>query len=245
MASIAEFNRANLTKVDFLLRAAVHIGSLTPLVVLVFDFFTNNLTINPIQAAEQRTGDISLILLLLSLTCTPITIITGYTQLTRRRHALGMYAFLYASLHVLIFLFLDYGLSWKLIWDLVSQKPYLIVGTAALLALIPLAVTSTRGWKKRLGRYWKTLHRLVYLVGVLVVLHFALAIKGDFLHLSGASRRPLYYGIALVVLLIIRIPFIRRVIIHVRQSISTLRWGTKKEEYTPKDNNTKERLLLP
>jgi methionine sulfoxide reductase heme-binding subunit len=234
-----------MKKADLFLRAAVHVGSLVPLAVLVVKFLTKNLTINPIQAAEQQTGDISLILILLSLSCTPLTILTGYTMFTRRRHALGMYGFMYACTHVLTFLVLDYGLSWTLIWNLVSQKIYLIVGTAAMLALIPLAITSTRGWMKRLGRHWKTLHRLAYAAGVLSVLHFALAIKGDIFHLSGASRRPLYYGMALTILLVIRIPFIRRAIIHIRQAVTRLLPGIKKGEISSGDPKTKDGLLLP
>src|SRR5512135_705005 len=118
------------------LRIATHLGALIPLVVLVWDFQTNHLTENPIQAAEQRTGIIALVLLLLSLACTPLNTLFHFSQAIQRRRALGLYAFLYASLHLFIFSVIDFGLDWPTLWQEVSQKRYILVGLAAFIILI-------------------------------------------------------------------------------------------------------------
>src|SRR5512133_800214 len=114
------------------LRIGTHIGALAPLAVLVWDYYTDNLTVNPIQAAEQRTGLIALTLLLLSLACTPLNILFGgfASQAIKRRRALGLYAFLYACIHLTLFLWLDYGLDWELIGQTLLEKRFIFVGMA-------------------------------------------------------------------------------------------------------------------
>lgn len=206
-------------RISTFLRIAVHVGSLIPLVVLGWQYASRNLTVNPIQAAEQRTGDTALVLLLLSLACTPLSILTGFSQITQRRRALGLYAFLYAAVHLLIFTILDYGLDFQLIWQTVAEKPYIIAGTGAFFIILPLAVTSFRWWMKRMGKNWLRLHRLVYLAGVLVVVHFAWVVKGDFFRLTGDVKRPLAFGAVLLVLLALRIPAVRKFIIQRRQQL--------------------------
>ena len=119
------------------------------------------------------------------------------------RRALGMYSFFYASLHFLTYSVLDYGLNFSLIFDEIIHKNYLIIGASALLILIALAITSTKKWMKRLGRNWTRLHQLVYVGGILIILHFVLAVKADF-------REPLIYGGLLAFLLVLRIPVVRK-----------------------------------
>src|SRR5512145_1018621 len=145
------------------LQIAMHIYAWSAFVILIFQFFTDNLTANPIQALEQRTGRHAITLLVLSLACTPLNSLFGWRELLKRRRALGLYAFLYASIHVLIFVDLDYGLAWSLIVQTIFEKPYIIVGVISFLLLIPIAFTSFDIWKKRLGKNWKRLHQLVYL----------------------------------------------------------------------------------
>jgi methionine sulfoxide reductase heme-binding subunit len=203
-----------------LLRIAVHAGGILPLLVLAWAYQTQHLTVNPIQASEQRTGDLALYFLLLSLACTPLSTLTGFSQITQRRRALGLYAFLYTVLHLSIFIFLDYGLDWPSIWQMVIEKRYIFVGVLAFLALVPLAVTSFGGSMKRMGKNWKRLHRLVYVAGGLVILHFAWLVKGDILRLNGAVDRPLLFGAIFLLLLGLRLPPIRR-------AISRWRQGTK------------------
>ena len=152
---------------------AVHIAASAPLALLVVAALTDNLTVNPIQAATLRTGKTAMILLVLSLACTPANTVFGFTQAIRVRRALGLYAFLYAAVHFSIFFGIDYGFDVGLIWLELAEKRYILVGVAALLILIPLAVTSTKGWQRRLKKTWKQLHQWVYAAGVLVIVHYA------------------------------------------------------------------------
>lgn len=192
-----------------ILQIAVHFGGILPAVVLLFSFFTGDLTANPIQALEQRTGIIALNFLLLSLACTPVSIITGYKKIVARKKALGNYAFLYASIHFLIFIGLDYGFDLQLILTDVGTKIFILFGLTALLMLLPLAVTSLNYWKKKLGPRWKTLHKLVYIISPIVTIHFLLSLKGDITQLQGNIVKPLIYGGIILFLLLTRIPFVK------------------------------------
>ncbi len=185
------------------LSIAVHVGALAPLAWLVWQFLHNQLTVNPIQALTLRTGKYALVLLVLSLACTPLSTFVGWRQVLRVRRALGLYAFLYVSLHFLIFVGLDYGFAWGLLREAIFEKRFALVGFLAFLLLLPLAITSTRGWMRRLGQAWKRLHRLVYAAALLAVVHYMWAVKADL-------REPLAYGAVVVVLLALRLPFVRR-----------------------------------
>jgi methionine sulfoxide reductase heme-binding subunit len=201
------------------LQAAVHIGALLPLAWLVKDYLTNNLTVNPIQAATLRTGDTAIILLLLSLAVTPIITLTGYSRLSKVRRPLGVYAFLYASIHLYIFVGVDYGFNFNFLLADIAQKRFIFAGLAAFLLLLPLAFTSYRYWQKRLGKNWKYLHRLVYLAAILVVIHVAWAVKGDLFTLQGDIWKPLLAGSVLTLLLLARIPGIRRNLAAMRMKV--------------------------
>lgn len=192
------------------LQILVHAAAWVPLVVLVWAFSTGNLTINPIQAAEQRTGFTALVLLMLSLACTPLFTITRFAPLNNLRRPLGLYAFLYATIHLFLFAGVDYDFQFRLILLDVGNKRYILAGLAAFLILLPLAVTSIRWFVVRMGKKWKYLHRLVYLAGALVVLHFAWVVKGDVTRLQGDILRPVTAGVILAVLLVLRLPPIRR-----------------------------------
>jgi len=192
------------------LQIAVHIYAWSALVHILFDFITGNISPNPIQELEQRTGRHAITLLVLSLACTPLNTLFRWSELLKRRRALGLYAFMYASIHVLIFINLDYGLAWSFIIQTVFEKPYIVVGLLGFLMLIPLACTSFDIWKKRLGKNWKRLHQLIYLIAPLLVLHYAWGKKGDFFALQGEIIRPLIYGLVVVLLLIMRVPAVRR-----------------------------------
>ena len=181
----------------------VHAASLTPFILLVVNYFTDNLTYDPIQATMQRTGHYAMVILLISLACTPLNTILGFRPALKVRRALGLYAFFYAALHFFIFSVLDFQLDLGLIVREIIYKKYLIVGTLALIILIPLAITSTQRSMKRLGKTWKTLHQWVYAVGVLVILHYMWVVKSDI-------REPLIYGAVLVLLLLVRIPVVRK-----------------------------------
>lgn len=188
----------------------VTIGAWLPLLVLAFDAFTGRLTVNPIQAAEQRTGDIAITLLVLSLACTPLNTLLRWPAVLKVRRSLGLYAYLYAFLHVLLFIGLDYGFNTLLLLQALLEKPFILVGLAGFILLSALALTSFDTWKGRLGKNWKRLHRLTYLINLLVVLHFGWAVKGDFLRLQGDVLRPLLAGLAVLLLLGLRLPAVRR-----------------------------------
>ncbi len=191
-------------------QAAVHIGALLPLILLIINWSQDNLTFNPIQALELRTGKYALILLILSLACTPINTVFGFSQVLKVRRPLGLYAFLYASIHFLVFIGLDYQFDVSLLQEAIFEKRYALVGFSAGLILLALALTSTRGWMKRLGRTWTKLHKFVYLAGILVIIHYVWLVKSDI-------REPLIYGGVVLLLLIARIPYVRKQLSRIRQ----------------------------
>ncbi len=194
------------------LQTLAHIVTLLPLAILAWDFTQDRLTVNPIQEITLRTGTYSLILLVLSLACMPVGTVFGLKPVLRLRRLLGLYGFMYASLHFLNFIGLDYGFDLNLLREDVFGKGYMWVGFVALLALLPVAMTSTKGWVKRLGRDWERLHWLVYPAALLAVAHFLLLVKADL-------RVPLLYGVAVALLLIVRIPGVRKAVSEFRSKL--------------------------
>jgi sulfoxide reductase heme-binding subunit YedZ len=179
-----------------LIALAVHLGSLLPLALLIFDGTTGQLSVNPIQDLTLRTGKTALVLLLLSLACTPLNLLLGWKWALGLRKPLGLYSFFYICLHLLIFTLVDYGLDLRLISQAITEKRYVLAGLASFLLLLPLALTSTKGAVRRLGRCWRRLHWLVYPAALLAVLHF--------LWLSKTAREPLIFGAVLLALLAVR-----------------------------------------
>lgn len=175
------------------------------LLLLLLQALSGRLGANPIQSLELRTGRGAMLFLLLSLACTPLHRWFGWQEALRQRRRLGLYALLYATLHALIFVHLDYGLAWSTFVRTVLEKRYLLFGIAAFLLLLPLGATSFDLWKQRLGRNWKRLHRLVYLAFLFVWIHVALSQKGDLLSLQGQILRPLLYAILGAILLTARL----------------------------------------
>lgn len=210
-----------------LLQIIVHIGGWSPLAVIAYNFFTHHLTANPIQAIEQQTGIQALTFLLLALACTPASSILGWHELTRRRRALGNYAFLYATIHVTTFLWLDYNFDLLAIWRDVGTKWYILIGLTAFLLLLPLAFTSFNYWMKRLGKNWKRLHKVIYIIAPLVAIHFLLSVKGDIFRLRGNISEPILYGSIALILLTLRIPRVKNALIGLRTWLS-LRLRKKK-----------------
>lgn len=212
----------NLFKRFTPLQIAVHLYGWSVLVILIYQFFTHNLSADPVQYLERRTGHHAVALLILSLACTPLNTLFKWSELLKRRRALGLYAFMYATIHILIYLDLDFGLAWSFVLQNFTQDPRLIVGLAAFLLLIPLAWTSFDIWKKRLGKNWKRLHKIIYVIVPLVVLHFAWNKKGDIFTLRGDIVQPLAYALIVIILLIMRIPRVRRIVASFRDRITGL-----------------------
>ncbi|MGD8999723.1 MAG: protein-methionine-sulfoxide reductase heme-binding subunit MsrQ [Granulosicoccaceae bacterium] len=190
-------------RLRYVIKPAVFLLCLVPLALLGWQIFADALGPNPVEELLHRSGDWALRLLLLTLTMTPLRRLTGWSGWVRLRRMLGLYAFFYASLHFLIYLWFDREFLWREIIVDIGKRPYITVGFAALLILLPLAVTSTRGWQRRLGRNWARLHQWVYLAGLGGVMHFIWLVKAD-------VREPLMYAAWLLTGLLIRAWWQRR-----------------------------------
>ncbi len=199
------------------LRIAVHIFGWLPLAMLVFDYFTHMLTVNPIQDIEQRLGRIAIYWLVGALAVTPLYTVTGWRELPNRRRATGLYAFMYTILHILWFMGVDYAFFWPQILSLITGKVYLWVGVVAAILLIPLAATSFDYFKRTMGKNWKRLHWLVYPAARTAVLHYALAQKGNIFQLKGHIVAPFIWLLITILLLVMRIAPVRRWISGLRQ----------------------------
>ncbi|MBM4376447.1 MAG: sulfoxide reductase heme-binding subunit YedZ [Deltaproteobacteria bacterium] len=164
---------------DWLPRAVLA-GIGVPLGILAARACAGLLGANPIATALNQLGLLSLALLVASLTCTPLRLVTGASFPMRIRRTLGLAAFFCGVLHALVYLALDQGLAWRALVKDAVARPFIALGVAALLAMVPLAVTSTRRAQQRLGgRRWRRLHRLAYLAGALAVGHYLLRVKAD------------------------------------------------------------------
>jgi sulfoxide reductase heme-binding subunit YedZ len=192
------------------LRIFVHLLGILPLAWLGFDALTRHLSVNPIQDIEQRLGRAALYYLVASLSITPLTTLTGWKDLPPRRRALGLYAFFYASLHFFTFAAIDYGFDLTEIGRLILEKPFILLGLTTGLLLLPLAFTSFDYFIRKMKKKWKSLHRLVYVAGMTVILHYAWAKKGNLFTLSGDILQPLLWGLLVVLLLLLRIPAVRK-----------------------------------
>ncbi|UCE30427.1 MAG: sulfoxide reductase heme-binding subunit YedZ [Burkholderiales bacterium] len=164
------------------IKALVFVLALLPLATLAQGVIADTLGANPVEAVTHSTGEWSLIMLCLTLAVTPLRRLSGANWLLRMRRMLGLFAFFYAVLHLATYVWLDQWFDWGAMLRDVLKRPFITVGFGALLLMLPLAVTSTQAMIRRLGRRWQALHRLVYAVAVLAVLHFVWmkAGKNDF-----------------------------------------------------------------
>ena len=176
------------------LKPTLFLACLIPFGQLAYAAYTENLGANPIEYITHFTGDWSLIFLLASLGVTPLRKISGWNGLIKYRRMLGLFAFFYAVLHFATYMVLDHFFDFDAIVKDVIKRPYVTAGFTAFVLMIPLAITSTAGMIRKLGKRWQKLHRLVYLIAVAGVLHFYWLVKAD-------TRRPLQYGAVLVLLL--------------------------------------------
>jgi sulfoxide reductase heme-binding subunit YedZ len=181
----------------FLVKPVVFAACLLPFALLVNGAANADLGANPLERVTDVTGQWGLRLLLLTLAMTPLRLLTGLSVWIKLRRMLGLFAFFYISLHFTTWIWLDQELRWAQMVADIAQRPYVTVGFLAWLLLIPLAVTSTQGMMRRLGRRWKRLHRLVYPIGLLAIVHYLWQVKADLLE-------PLVYAAVLAVLLLVR-----------------------------------------
>ena len=181
------------------LKPGIFLGGLVPLASIVVRADLRALGADPIAQVLNELGLTALIFLIASLACTPARRLFGWTWQVPARRELGLFAFFYAMLHFMSYLVLDQYFAWAAILEDVIQRPFITVGFAALVLMVPLAITSTTGWIRRLGfRRWTRLHQLVYLAGGLAVVHFIWRVKIDL-------TQPLTYAAVLGILLAVRL----------------------------------------
>lgn len=182
-------------------KLALFVLCLFPLARLLGLGVTGGLGANPIEFITRSTGTWTLVGLLLTLSITPLRRLTGWTSLLRHRRTLGLFAFFYASLHFVTYIWLDQFFDLASVARDIVKRPFITLGFAAFVLLIPLALTSTQRMMKKLGRRWQQLHRLVYGIAILGVLHYLWLVKLDI-------AQPLIYGGLLVLLLVARLPWV-------------------------------------
>lgn len=175
---------------------------LTPAAILAYRAATDDLTANPIEFITLHTGWWALVMLIATLAVTPLRRITGWNPIIKLRRPLGLFAFFYATLHLLTYITLDRYFEFGEIGADILERPYITVGFAAFVLLLPLAITSTKGWIRRLGRRWSLLHRLIYVSAALAVLHYywKKSSKADI-------AEPLTFAAILAGLLLFRVGF--------------------------------------
>ena len=190
----------------------VHIIATLPLLLTAYEYATNTLPIVLDRHLVIRFGAVGLAFLVAAFSITPISILTGRTNLKPIRRPLGVYGFCYIALHLLAYVWLSNGFDWDLILRDIGERRAMSVGLVAFALLIPLALTSTNGWQKRLGRRWKVLHRLVYFAVPLSILHY-------FWLERDIKDWVILYIVLVIFLFVVRYPDIRRTIAHRRQSL--------------------------
>lgn len=181
-----------------LFKPTVFLLCLIPFMYLLVGIYTENLGANPIEYLAHRTGDWSLRFMLIALAVTPLRRITGWTYPLKLRRMLGLFAFFYVTIHLFVYAVLDLGLDWSFLAEDILERPYITIGFTAWVLLIPLAVTSNRAMMRLLGKRWKQLHKLVYLIGLLGVIHYWWLVKKDL-------QEPLIYAAILLLLMLMRI----------------------------------------
>jgi sulfoxide reductase heme-binding subunit YedZ len=180
------------------IKALVWLLALLPLARLIWLGVNDDLGANPVEFVEHSTGTWALVLLLITLSMTPIRLLTGQVWQIQLRRMLGLFMFFYACLHVITYVWLDFNFLWDELFIDVTKHPRILVGLAAFLLAIPLAATSNSYMIKRLKANWKKLHQLVYIIAILAVVHFLMMVKKDL-------TEPIYYAIALIILFGIRL----------------------------------------
>ncbi len=210
MAALSINNKLSKKQQLQALKVITHIGALYPLIKLYYNYYTYNLGVEEVNAAILATGYPAIVLLVLSLAITPLNTLFGWSILGPLRKPLGLYAFMYAMLHVTIFVVLDYGLDWGAFITEITTRWYAIVGFISWLIMVPLAITSTKWSQRKLGKRWKTLHRTVYLSAILGVVHYILQARNDY-------NLPFTFAALLAIFLVLRFDWIKSRIVAYRK----------------------------
>ena len=191
-----------MTQTQFIRRIVkpvVFAAALGPFGWLVYNAFWGDLGVNPVETITNYSGITTLRLIAITLALTPARWLTGFNPIILFRRMIGLFAFFYGTLHFMTYFILDQSLQFGGVWDDVVKRPYITAGFTAFVLMIPLAITSTQGWIRRLGgRRWNLLHRLIYITALAAVLHYFWKVKLD-------ATYPVYYGILMGVLLTARL----------------------------------------
>ncbi|MCC7035453.1 MAG: sulfoxide reductase heme-binding subunit YedZ [Acidobacteria bacterium] len=187
------------TAVRRVVKPVVFLASLGPFAWLVYGAFWGDLGVNPVETITNHTGIWTLRFIVITLAITPVRWLTGFNPIIHFRRMAGLFAFFYGSLHFLTYFVLDHSLMFAGVWDDVVKRPYITAGFTAFVLMIPLALTSSQGWIRRLGgRTWNLLHRLIYITAIAAVLHYLWKVKLD-------TTNPMYYAAIVGVLLAARV----------------------------------------
>ncbi len=177
-----------------LLKPLVFLLALVPAGYLGYRTYANDLGVNPAETLQLETGEWALKFLIITLAVTPVRRLTGWNRVIQFRRMLGLFAFFYACVHFLTYIVLDKYFAFGEMMADVIKRPFITAGFVAFVAMVPLAVTSTKGWIRRLGRRWQVLHRLIYVSGVAAAVHFVWKVKV-------AIGEPVYYAVVIAALL--------------------------------------------
>ncbi len=179
-------------------KALVFVAALLPAAYLTYGLFTDGLGANPAEALQTQTGIWALRFMALTLAVTPVRRLTKWNQVIQYRRMLGLFTFFYAFLHLLTYAVLDRYFDFAGVWEDVAKRPFITAGMIAFVLMVPLAITSTKGWIRRLGRRWQSLHRLIYLSAIAAAVHYLWKVK----IIAGS---PVYYALLIGALLAFRI----------------------------------------
>ena len=184
-------------QISFLIKPALFVLCLLPFIFLFWQALNDGLGTNPVETLSHETGQWALRFLLITLCVTPLRQMFKINWLIKLRRMLGLFAFFYATLHFISYVWLDQFFDWREILIDIPKRPFITIGFVAFVLLIPLAVTSTNAMQRRLKKKWKQLHRLVYIIPVLVIIHFIWSLKADY-------TEPFIYAAVFFVLMVMR-----------------------------------------
>jgi methionine sulfoxide reductase heme-binding subunit len=189
---------ARLASMRRVFKPVLFLAALMPLAWLAWGILHGTLGANPAETIQLQTGRWALKFLLITLAVTPVRRLTGWNVVIQYRRMFGLFAFFYASLHFTSYILLDQFFDWRAILRDIPKRPFILMGFSAFLLMVPLAITSTKGWIRRLGRRWQTLHRLIYVSAICAGIHFIWKVKV-------VSGDPVLYAAILTVLLGFRV----------------------------------------
>ena len=181
-------------QVSYLIKPATFFLALVPFAYLVYGAVTDSLGTNPVETMTHETGEWGLRFLLITLAISPVKRLLGLNWLTKLRRMLGLFAFFYACLHFLTYIWLDQFFDFEEILHDIPKRPFITIGFVSFILLIPLAITSTKKMQQRLKMNWKRLHQLIYVIPMLVVVHFIWSLKADY-------SEPFFYTLVFLVLM--------------------------------------------